>query len=137
MLASAVLGGLPGTTAPAAASACALYPIALSTPSLTGMMPGESVSTSGGSYPGSFVWLTWAGTPSAQTLVASLTPPGNSDTYVNPFDPSDHTVTIGDWVRGSTGLTNSSSVRKALDYLIAHQIDMTVPVWDEAMPLRA
>jgi hypothetical protein len=60
--------------------------------------------------------------------VASLTPPGNSSTYVNPRDPFDHFVSVGDWVRGKPGVTDSAKVRAELDAL--KKIDITVPVWD-------
>ena len=83
-----------------------------------------------GVQPGNFGWLTWAGSPSEPTLVKSLTPPGDSATYTNPNEPGDHFVSIGDWVQGKPGVSNSRQVRDALDTL--EQIDITVPVWDQA-----
>ncbi len=109
---------------------CDLYPIALSAHTLQGISPGTVVDVFNGSSPGNFGWLTWAGSPSVPTLVASLTPPGNSNTYVNPHDSSDHVVSVGDWVQGKPGVSNSSSVRVALNTL--KTIDITVPVWDAA-----
>ena len=64
------------------------------------------------------------------TLVQSLTPPGDSDTYVNPYDPNDDGLSTGDWVYGTPGISNASSVRDALDTLMSYVI--VVPVWDEA-----
>jgi Bacterial cadherin-like domain/Bacterial Ig-like domain (group 2) len=49
---------------------------------------------------------------------------------VNPSDPHDHIVSVGDWVRGSPGVNNSSSVRDALRRL--QSMTITVPVWDES-----
>jgi hypothetical protein len=110
-------------------SGCNLYPIALSVENLINVQPGDVLSDIlSGTQSGNFGWLSWSGSPSTPTLVTSLTPPGNSDTYINPNDPDDHSVSVGDWVNGSAGVSNSSSVRKALDTL--KTIDIDVPVWD-------
>jgi hypothetical protein len=82
------------------------------------------------SQPGNFGWLTWTGKGNAGTLAHSLTPPGDSATYVNPYNRADRVVSVRDWVQGDTGLSNSSAVRAALDALKA--LDITVPVWDVA-----
>ena len=110
---------------------CELYPIALSAQTLQNIAPGTFIQNIyNGAQPGNFGWLTWAGSPSEPTLVASLTAPGNSDTYVNPANPSDNAVRVGDWVQGKPGVSNSKSVRNALDNL--ESIVITVPVWDVA-----
>jgi hypothetical protein len=83
-----------------------------------------------GVQPGNFGWLTWAGSPNEPTLVDSLTPPGDSGTYSNPFNRDDHVVSVGDWVQGKPGISNSGQVRKALETL--KQIDIVVPVWNQA-----
>src|SRR3972149_6919893 len=78
---------------------CDLYPIALSGQTLDDVQIGEELSNIlAGTEPGNFGWLAWNGSPSEPTLVASLTQPGNSDTYVDPDEPNDHTVSPGDWV---------------------------------------
>ena len=108
-----------------------LYPIALNEKSLAGVPVGGVINDIyNGIQPGNFGWLTWAGSPSETTLVKSLRAPGNSGTYINPLAPTDHTVSVGDWVQGKPGVTNSKQVRDALDAL--KQIDITVPVWDQA-----
>ncbi len=108
---------------------CKLYPIALSTETLTDAQIGDVLpNILNGTGPGNFGWLTWSGSPSTPALATSLTPPGNSETYVNPNDPDDHTVSVGDWVNGNSGVSNSSSIREALDTL--KTIDIDVPVWD-------
>jgi hypothetical protein len=109
-----------------------LYPIALSQKSLAGIAVGGVIKDIyNGIKQGNFGWLTWAGSPSEPTLATSLTIPGNSSTYVNPKIPGDHVVSVGDWVQGKPGISNSDQVRKALNAL--EQIDITVPVWDRAM----
>lgn len=110
---------------------CQLYPIALSTQSLNGIAPGTSIpDIYNGVQPGNFGWLTWKGAPNTPTLVTSLTPPGDSNTYVNPNNSADHLVSVGDWVQGSPGVANANGVRRALNWLMS--LDITVPVWDQA-----
>jgi hypothetical protein len=83
-----------------------------------------------GTGAGNFGWLTWRGSPNVPALARSLTPPGDSATYVNPTDADDHTVSVGDWVQGAPGVANGSPVREALDALLGR--DITLPVWDVA-----
>ncbi|PKO04434.1 MAG: hypothetical protein CVU41_16860 [Chloroflexi bacterium HGW-Chloroflexi-3] len=108
---------------------CELYPIALSADSLTSVGIGDTIpDILNGTQPGNFGWLSWTGSPSEQTLATSLTPPGNSSTYVNPDDPQDNQISIGDWIWGMPGVSNGHPVREALDGL--KSIDIAVPVWD-------
>ena len=117
-------------SAQAASTACQLYPIALSATSLSGVTAGNAINDIyNGTQPGNFGWLTWAGSPNVPTLVKSLTPPGDSSTYVNPDDSSDKEVSVGDWVQGKPGVSNSSNVRSVLDEL--KSTDITVPVWNQ------
>ncbi len=116
--------------APAAAQSCDLCPIALSISSISNVPPNTIISNIlNGAQSGNFGWLTWAGSPSVPTLVTSLTPPGDSDTYVNPDNPNDDVVSVGDWVQGKPGVSNSKQVRDALDVL--KTLDITVPVWNQ------
>lgn len=118
------------TALSAAAAPCELYPLALSATTLDGRFPGDVLpDVFNGRAPGNFGWLTWAGSPSVPTLVGSLTPPGDSLRYVNPTDPNDHALSVGDWVQGKPGVSNSKHVRDALDTLTS--VDITVPVWDQ------
>jgi outer membrane protein assembly factor BamB len=110
---------------------CELYPIALHQDSLMGVSPGGTIfDIYNGVQPGNFGWLTWSGAPNANALANSLTPPGNSETFINPYDARDRVVSAGDWVQGSPGVSNSSDVRAGLDALMTQ--DITVPVWDAA-----
>lgn len=109
--------------------ACDFYPIALPAQALENVPVGTMLSNfCHGVSPGQFGWLSWAGSPSEPTLVRSLTAPGDAGTYINPDLPSDHVLSIGDWVRGKPGVSNSQQVREALDALLG--TDLTVPVWD-------
>src|SRR5262245_11707666 len=111
------------------AGECALYPIALSSQSLSNVSVGATVADIlNGTQPGNFGWLTWAGSPSESTLVKSLTPPGNSATYVNPDNSADHQINVGDWLKGKPGVSNGKPVRDALNALAA--LEIVVPVWD-------
>ncbi|HLO29546.1 MAG TPA: PKD domain-containing protein [Anaerolineales bacterium] len=110
--------------------ACELYPIALHTSSLDGAKVGDTIEDIfNGMQPGNFGWLTWTGDTGVPSLVTSLNPPGDSNTYINPRDPDDRTVSIGDWVQGRPGVANAITVRNALDKL--KTMDIIVPVWDE------
>src|SRR4051794_1306194 len=76
---------------------CNLYPIALSEQTLVGVAVGTVIpDILNGMQPGNFGWLTWAGSPSEPTLVKSLTPPGDSNTYINVDNLADHVVSVGD-----------------------------------------
>src|SRR5687767_2851984 len=92
----------------ASAQICQLYPIALSAQSIDGKSSGAVIDNIIlGKSSGNFGWLTWAGSPSEPTLAGSLFPPGNSETYINPEDRNDRQVSIGDWIQGKPGVSNS------------------------------
>jgi hypothetical protein len=113
----------------AESNACPLYPIALSTQTVAGLTVNAVVTNATfGARAGRFGWLTWAGSPSERALEASLTPPGNSRTYVNPFRRHDHVISIGDSIAGRPDLPNSRDLRNALKALT--NLTLTVPVWD-------
>lgn len=124
-------GGMLNCCTPEEADACPLYPIAMPADLLAGLVPPtELTDIFQGSQPGNFGWLRWSGPPSAKVLGASLTPPGDSGIYLNPNDPDDATVSVGDWVMGTPGVSNAGVVRGALDILLGR--DIIVPVWDLA-----
>ena len=110
---------------------CSAYPIALSVQSLNNLTPGTVVSNIwNGSQPGNFGWLSWTGDPDEPTLINSLAKPGDSFTYTNPDNQTDHKLVVGDWVSGKPGVSNGKHVRASLDALIG--VTITVPVWDQA-----
>lgn len=120
---------LPLQSAPVIRSTptCTLAPIALHQTTLTNKPIGaELANVLHGTGAGQFGWLSWTGRQDAATLAASLTPPGDSPTYTNPEHATDHVVSVGDWVRGSAGVSNSRGVRDALDRLMA--VESIVPV---------
>ncbi|HET9315695.1 MAG TPA: FG-GAP-like repeat-containing protein, partial [Vicinamibacteria bacterium] len=109
---------------------CPLYPIALPYDLLVSATPGtQFLQVPRGTGPGQFSWLTWAGSPNAPTLARSLTPPGDSYTYINPYDSTDWLVSPHDWVKGAAGNMNSAAVRARLDALIGQEI--AVPAWSK------
>ncbi len=115
---------------PVTVVACNLYPIALHEGTVAAVPPGTALTNIlNGLGPGNFGWLTWAGSPSVTALAQSLTPPGDSNTFVNPDNPNDNVVSVGDWVKGVPGVNNSSAIRTALDSLIG--VPISVPVWSE------
>jgi hypothetical protein len=88
--------------------------------------------------PGNFGWLTWDGANSTPKLCASLTAPGNSQTYFNPgvppnwvADPNDHAIAIGKWVQGLPGNKNANCVKELLQWHIDNQTAMIIPLYDD------
>ena len=126
-------GSLVGTLFIGAAAAqgqtCPSYPIAISAQMLASV-PADTLITDilNGDQPENFGWLSWAGDTGEPTLATSLTAPGDSATYINPDDSTDHELSVGDWVTGISGVSNRSSMRNALDSLLG--VDIIVPVFD-------
>jgi hypothetical protein len=90
------------------------------------------------SAPGNFGWLSWNGENNVPNLGESLTFPGDApQKYYNPGTPdnnwtadhSDKTVSVGDWVQGAPGNKNGAAVRAQLDWHIAHQDVMFIPLY--------
>ncbi|HEX6387532.1 MAG TPA: hypothetical protein VF177_22925 [Anaerolineae bacterium] len=103
---------------------------------------------------GNFGWLVWNTgiVNSASTLAKSLTWPGDSTDYtdhgdggqplpgfdhvvrgyVEPVDPTDISMHVGDWVAASAGSVNSSSVQAALNAHIDLGRTLRLLVWDSA-----
>lgn len=112
---------------------CSLHPIALSVTTIANANIGDELGDIwNGSQPGNFGWLSWTGDPGEPTLNDSLSPAGDSNTYINPDVDDDHLLTAGKWVSGKPGVSNSKHVRAALDTLINNGTEITVPVWDQA-----
>lgn len=114
---------------------CQLFPIALNAIALTG--DGEDAryitrTVSYGTGNGNFGWLSWNSDILPETLVPSLTMPGNSNIYINPDNPADHIVSIGDWVSGRPEVSGNQAISSALDVFAASHYRMIVPVWDQA-----
>ena len=98
---------------------------------------GTVYKVTNGSDVGDFAWLVWnvGINPTAQTLANSLTWPGDSIDYtdhgdggtilpgfshvvrgyVEPGDPTDTAMHVGDWVASSNGALNSNVVRDAIN----------------------
>ncbi len=109
---------------------CPIYPIALPKSRIDGLAVGAVIDQlARGTGAGNFSWLSWTGATDAPTMAASLMPPGDSDTYVDPDDATDHLLNIGDWAQGSTGSMNSAAIRAAMDVLKTQ--DIILPVWDD------
>jgi hypothetical protein len=124
---------------------CQLFPIAFSADLLEGVTnTAETHDVQYGTERQHFGWLTWDGSAITDTLVSSLTPPGDSSSYTNPDDPLDHIVSIGDWVLGRPEVegNNSPTLERAmLDLAVGDDeystttsyLGVTVPLWDRAV----
>jgi len=109
---------------------CPLYPMTVSTDLLVGATEGDVFNAvSNGTGSGNYRWLSWNGLNDANSLADRLTPPGNSETYVNPYDFSDTYLNIDDWVEGAPGVKNSRAIRDRMSALV--NTDIVVAVWSE------
>lgn len=103
---------------------------------------------------GNFGWLTWnQGANNANTLADSLRWPGNSTDYsrygngqgvpgsgftfpvagyIEPGDPTDQSLHIGDWVMGSTGGINANEVRNQLNTHVQYDRTLRVLLWNNS-----
>ena len=58
--------------------------------------------------------------------------PGDSVGYVNPDNPNDHTVSVGDWVLGRPEVSHSPDVESAFAGFAGSYFIVAVPVWDRS-----
>ena len=78
---------------------CGVYPVALKAAVVAAARPGDVIEDiANGARSGHEGWLTWTGDSSEPALAKSLTPPGDDQRYVDPDDPKDHLLSVGDWV---------------------------------------
>ena len=119
--------------------------------------PGDIFRLYNGSGSGNFGWLVWntGVSANADTLVHSLTWPGDSTDYspcsgpgcpggagipgsgfpsnvrgyIEPDDPTDQALRIGDWIAASTGSISSVDVRSQLGTHIDLERTLRLPVW--------
>lgn len=109
---------------------CELYPITLP----HDLVASSAENTAFNQVPlgygkGSYNWLTWSGKNDANTIAASLNPPGNSNHYINPLNTADHLIEENDWVQGSPGVNNSRNIRDNLNALLGK--DIIIPFWSQ------
>ncbi len=125
--------------------------------SLLNATPGDIFRVYSGVDSGDFGWLVWnTGIPAtASTLTNSLTWPGDSldytdhgdggtavpgsgfsfpvRGYIEPGDPTDQTLQIGDWIAGSSStLITSAPVQGQLQTHINLERTLRLPVWENA-----
>jgi len=112
---------------------CNVYPIAVHRSLLAGKQKGDQIGDIlNGTGTGEFGWLRWPYDPSGGSAVAladALTRP-TTDEFENANDPTDTHLSVGDWIWGNTGLSNSVGTRRALDGLIDKGW-IRIVVWDE------
>jgi len=122
--------GVLAATGAARGQTPSVYPIAVSAQALSSANAGDVIlDIFNGSQHGNFGWLTWSGDNSETALVTSLTGAGDVSTYTNPDDPTDHEISVGDWVLGRSSASNGIGIRDALDDL--EDTEIMLPVWDE------
>jgi hypothetical protein len=115
---------------------CMVWPIALDVGTLSGVSPGDTINVWNNGGAGNFGWLRWPTDPNANNatyLAMMLRHPELSVTdYVNAHDPDDHEVSIGDWISGNAGVSNSDDVRDELTDMMApsYRYTVVIPIWD-------
>jgi hypothetical protein len=109
----------------------ALFPIGVNYTTVASANSGDAITDIlEANQSGNIGWLSWTGSSSACNLCSSLTPPGNSNTYINPADADDNQIDVGDLIAGSPGVKNSACVKEQLDGLIANDSIIGIPAWD-------
>ena len=111
----------PTPTATPAATSTPSQPVACSCADTGGFVIGEvyTLHEPVANAPGNFGWLRWSGdNTSAPDLEYNIRYPGESDV-----------VHIGDFIKATTGQTNSSGVANALEQWIGKII--TIPIYDQ------
>lgn len=122
-------GGATGSAQATVCVRCELIPIGIHRAAVDGIETGRALSrVVGGTDVGMFGWLSWDGDLRPTRLVTSLALPGDSETYVNPLDPGDRLLSVGDWVSGRTNSAGAKAIKDALRGLVGSVV--TVPVWD-------
>ena len=112
------------------AEPCEIYPLVVSSIALEGVETGDEVEDFWrGEHSESCGFLSWTGDPAVSALLQSLTVPGNYENYINPDDPDDRALSVGDWVRGKLGVTNTPRIHVKLD--VFKERDIVIPVSDE------
>ncbi len=111
---------------------CQLFPIAISSQTISAAAPGTTFANLVmGTLPGQYGWLTWSGATDQNTLITSLTPPGNTQTYLDPIHLSPSPpVGLGSLVAARGGITPTASMLQTLTTLQSQ--DITVLVWDQS-----
>lgn len=122
--------------------------------------PGDVFRVQNGFGVGNFGWLVWntGVSANANTLTNSLTWPGDSTDYIpcsgpgcpggagvpgsgfstnvpgyiEPGDPTDQALHIGDWVQANTGAVNTTTVREQLEVHIDLERTLRLPIWNNA-----
>jgi hypothetical protein len=113
-------------------ASCQLYPLVLNADFIGGLRVHFGVGEmSYGATSSDFGWLDWTGPAVSDTLASSLTPPGDSDAYINPDDPQDHTVSVGDWVAGRPEVSGDQDVDLALSSMRESNYRYVFPLWDQ------
>jgi hypothetical protein len=111
---------------------CMVWPIALDVSTLSGVNPGDTLNVWNDGGDGNFGWLRWPTDPNAGNstyLAMMLRHPELSVTdYVNAHDSNDHEVSIGDWVSGNSGVSNSDDVRAEMDDMMSENYRYTVVI---------
>ena len=102
---------------------CDVYPFTLSSTLIKHYQAGQSFKIRNSRKSTQhFGWLSWNFDHSVNALNKSLTPPGNSDLYINPVNWKNETLADDKWVKGIYGAGYSRSLHWSLKKLKNKQL---------------
>jgi hypothetical protein len=118
-----------------ASAQCDLAPIAISANAIASVNPGTEIKNiHEGDRTGDFVWLTWTGSQSDADLLASLSPAGNSYTYVDPTGAGNDVIENGSLIAVKDNAPDGRRIHAALKDLAGDVV--IVPVCDTVTELK-
>ncbi len=85
---------------------------------------------------GNFGWLAWSNSNSnsadnsERTLRENLAEPDDM-TYTNPYNSTDQTLSVSDWINGTPGVTGGTGVKEQLTTLVDNARPVTVILYGE------
>jgi hypothetical protein len=114
---------------------CQLWPIALKADTLSGVNQSDVINIWNGGGTGNFGWLRWPSATSAGNvdyLIQEIYNPNLSATdFEDACEAGDTLLNAGDCVWANTGVSNSSDLQDALEWLKTKSpAEIRIPVWD-------
>lgn len=109
---------------------CVLRPITIPDSVVSTLQQNDTFTVQRGTGPGNFSWVEGnkKDHTSPETLAAQLVN-ASGFAYISSLDPSVNIVTINSEISGVPGKKSASGIRDSLDWLIANQVPIAIPVW--------
>lgn len=113
---------------------CKVYPLAVHAGSFKGSKNRHeknkvSIDTAGAN---GFRWLAFSPGTGKTNGSSALPMPGESVSYTNSEDATDHVPSVGDWLQTVDDIGTGQETRSTLDFLRTSGFIVPVPLWDKA-----